>query len=99
MEHYNKLTPAEDERLSCLLEEMGEAIQVIGKIQRHGYENYHPEDPDKTTNRTLLATEIGHVCAIIHLMTTNQDVSRMNIDTSISEKIIAIKRWMHHQQD
>jgi hypothetical protein len=54
MDHFNRLTPAEAERLALLLEELGEAQQIIGKILRHGYESYHPDDPE-TTNRTLLA--------------------------------------------
>jgi hypothetical protein len=37
MEYFNSLTPAELERLSLLLEELGEAQQAIGKILRHGY--------------------------------------------------------------
>ena len=34
---FNELSPAEVERLAILAEEMGEAIQVIGKVLRHGY--------------------------------------------------------------
>lgn len=59
MDHYNKLTPAETERLAHLLEELGEAQQIIGKILRHGYDNYHPDDPNKTTNRSMLAADKG----------------------------------------
>lgn len=38
----NNLTAAEQERLAILAEEMGEALQIIGKIIRHGYESYNP---------------------------------------------------------
>lgn len=57
MKHFNKLTPAETERLAILAEECGETIQVIGKILRHGYESFHPKDY-ATTNRTLLENEL-----------------------------------------
>lgn len=43
-EHFNGLTPAEAERLAMLSEECGEVIQIIGKILRHGYDSYHPDD-------------------------------------------------------
>lgn len=36
-EPFNDLSNAELERLALLLEELGEAQQVIGKILRHGY--------------------------------------------------------------
>lgn len=52
---FNRLTPAEAERLALLAEECGEAIQAIGKILRHGYESNHPEFTE--TNRTQLPDE------------------------------------------
>lgn len=45
--------------LACILEEAGEAIQIGGKILRHGWSSYSPYDPDGTMNRTLLAQELG----------------------------------------
>ena len=35
--HFNKLTPAQAERLAILIEECGEVIQAATKILRHGY--------------------------------------------------------------
>lgn len=99
MEHFNKLTPAELERLALLMEEMGEAQQIIGKVLRHGYENYHPDDVEKTSNRTLLATEMGHVYAAMQLMVIPQDISGVIIEWSRSKKREKAQRWMHHQQD
>lgn len=32
MQNFNQLVPAEEERLFHLVEEMGEAIQAVGKI-------------------------------------------------------------------
>ena len=37
------LTLSRLERLALLLEELGEAQQVIGKILRHGYDSRHPD--------------------------------------------------------
>jgi hypothetical protein len=91
------LTPAETERLALLMEEMGEAQQMIGKILRHGYESYHPDDPEKTTNRSLLAREMGHVWAAMQLMIIPQDISGNIIEWSRAEKRETVKRWLHHQ--
>ena len=43
-EHFNRLSPAEDERLTVLAEECSEVIQAICKIQRHGYESFNPDE-------------------------------------------------------
>ena len=49
---FNELTPAEAGAILRLLaEEMGEALQVVGKILRHGYESYHPSHPEGPSNR------------------------------------------------
>lgn len=97
--HFNGLTPGEAERLALLLEEMGEAQQIIGKVLRHGYQSYHPDDPEKTTNRALLAKEMGHVYAAMQLMVIQQDISGMLIEWSRSEKRGKVGRWMHHQTE
>lgn len=68
-DHFNQLTEAEAELLACLSEECGEVVQVIGKILRHGYDSYNPNDPDEIPNLNLLEMELGHVLAIVELMT------------------------------
>ena len=57
-EHFNKLTPAEDERLAMLAEECAEVIQIVSKIQRHGYDSWHPDDPLKTHGERSCSTPI-----------------------------------------
>jgi len=54
MDHFNGLTPEQDERLALLLEELAEAIVAIGKIQRHGYDSYNPDVDDHPGNREQL---------------------------------------------
>lgn len=71
MNHFNKLTPAEAERLAMLAEECGEVIQVVGKILRHGYDSYHPVNP-RVSNRDLLAKELRDVNAILMAMGLNE---------------------------
>jgi hypothetical protein len=94
---FNKLSPAEAERLSFLMEEMGEALQIIGKIFRHGYDNYHPDDPEKTCNRILLSKELGHVYCALQLLVIPQDISGFILEMSRADKRKSVKKWMHHQ--
>lgn len=60
----NQLTPAQMERLIMLAEECAEVIQVIGKIQRHGYYSYHPDNPS-VSNLQLLQKEMQDVSAVL----------------------------------
>ncbi|MGE4193043.1 MAG: hypothetical protein AB7E51_06620 [Pseudodesulfovibrio sp.] len=98
MDSFNQLTPAEAERLALMLEELGEAQQAIGKILRHGYEEYSPFDESKTTNREALARELGHVIAALTLMAVNGDVSEETINLSSVHKSINVGRWLHHNE-
>lgn len=97
MEHFNKLTPAEDERLALLVEEMGEVLQVIGKIQRHGYDNFHPDHPE-ITNRNDLEKELGHVRAITDMLVGNKDVDWDAIRRSYAKRLHLQKPYLHHQE-
>lgn len=93
-EHFNGLTPAEDERLAMLAEEAGEIIQVIGKIMRHGYNGYHPDNPD-ITNRSLLTKEVEDFVGVVTMMDGDFDPTiGDDIDTVIERKL----RYSHHQQ-
>lgn len=97
MEHFNKLTPAEAERLALLAEEAAEVIQVVGKILRHGYESYHPADPCGPSNRQLLEKEMGDLdCAMCRLYRRG-DVSAKTSALWSSRKEEAVKQYMHHQ--
>jgi hypothetical protein len=93
---FNRLSPAEAERLALLMEEMGETVQVIGKILRHGYESTHPDGGP--TNRGLLEKEIGDVRAAIHLMTEAKDIYDDNIWTFAEAKRQNVKKYLHHQK-
>lgn len=99
MEHFNRLTPAEAERISLLMEECGEVIQVCGKILRHGYESYHPDDPSKKTNRQLLEKELGHVNFAQGLMCKRDDLLQKAITDSMRLKNLRVGGYLHHQGD
>ena len=96
-DHFNSLTPAEAERLALLLEEMGEAQQIIGKILRHGYESYHP-DNQYVTNRQLLEKELGDVMAAADMMASAEDIDLVRVARARTEKATKVKRYLHHQR-
>lgn len=95
---FNKLTDAEVERLACLAEECGEVIQAVGKILRHGYADYSPNDPTHTDNRKLLEKELGDVRYWIDQMSIMDDISVLEIYKSMKRKAINVPQWLHHQE-
>ena len=93
--HFNNLTPAQAELLAMLSEECGEIVQIVGKIQRHGYDSYHPNDTQRITNRRLLEAEISDLKAICLAMIRGGDISEESVNL---EDILARKmKWTHHQ--
>lgn len=95
MDHFNKLTPAEHERLTILFEEMAEAIHAVGKILRHGYEDSNPNTG--VVNRGNLERELGDVrCAMIMLCEAG-DVSKEKIHDLARLKRERIGKYLHHQ--
>lgn len=95
-EHFNGLTPAEAERLAMLAEECAEVIQIVAKIQRHGYEGFHPDDPS-TTNRTLLKKELVDLAAVENEMMDVGDV-RFTLPGEILQSWQKKLRYSHHQE-
>lgn len=94
------MNEAQRERLVILIEEAGEVIQAATKILRHGYDSYHPKDPEQTPNRTQLVEELIDLLSIM-------DAMEFNGDMSISDKSNAASleyRWQeklkytHHQE-
>ena len=90
---FNKLTPAEAERLFYLLEELGETQQAIGKILRHGYDSCHPER-DQRTNREDLEKELHDVYTAIQMLTTQGDLKEESI---FKLPVRPPWRYLHHQ--
>lgn len=93
---FNKLTPAEAERLALVAEECAEIIQIVGKILRHGYESSNPDAPDKGNNREMLAREIGDLDAVVDLMIVTDDLSQGELIDAKAEKSARMRRYLHH---
>lgn len=96
-EHFNGLTPAEDERLAMLAEECAEVIKIVSKIQRHGYESWHPDDPLRTTNREMLRREITDIAAVTSAMSNCGDIKTFTISETVDAWNRKL-RYAHHQK-
>ena len=97
MKAFNDLTVAEAERLALLSEELGEAIQAIGKIQRHGFGSYDPTVPTPVANRTALEIELGDILCAIELLCVAGDLNEQEIDRFAIAKAKKVWRYLHHQ--
>lgn len=98
LQHFNGLTPSQDERLAVLIEEMGEAIQIACKVLRHGYESHDPTNPRyQQTNRQLLEVELGHVRHAMIRLCDYGDLDKEAIHESADKKARSIGKWLHHQ--
>lgn len=95
-ESFNRLTPAEAERLAYFLEELGECQQAIGKILRHGYESRNPDDENHINNRFELEREIADVLGAIELLYRAEDIDREYVKNFLEDKKY---RYLHHQDE
>lgn len=96
-DHINNLSLAQQERLSLLIEEMGEVLQVVGKIQRHGLYSSNPLIANSKTNKQLLEKELGDVFNAIDMLCRAGDVDRSVIMDEMNIKANSIIQWLHYQ--
>lgn len=89
------LTKSELERLAVLAEECAEVIQVIGKIERHGYDSVHPNGG--ADNRQLLVKELGDVLGIVRIMVRNGDYDFEKVEAASDYKIEHVQEYLHHK--
>jgi NTP pyrophosphatase (non-canonical NTP hydrolase) len=94
---FNRLTPAQAERLALLCEELGEAIQAIGKVQRHGYCSYHPDRFGGPDNRGHLMKELGDVQFAVELLCATADLDEAQILEMRTKKANQVWKYLHHQ--
>lgn len=99
MNHFNKLNPAEAERLALLSEELGECVQAIGKILRHGYESKNPFNLKGPNNREALEKEVADVYVAVRMMFEAGDIRRIACAMHEDIKTESLKKYLHHQGD
>jgi NTP pyrophosphatase (non-canonical NTP hydrolase) len=93
---HNRLTDAEDERLTLLSEECSEVIQAICKIQRHGYQSTNQGELPRT-NRDQLQLELGHVMHAVRRMMDAGDLDSYAVFEAQLEKNENVEPFLHHQ--
>lgn len=84
------------ERLACLVEEVGEALQIVGKVLRFGMEANHPDGG--LPNRNLLEDELGDVQWAIRLL-CKRDLDPANINEAMGKKKQRARGWLRYQED
>jgi NTP pyrophosphatase (non-canonical NTP hydrolase) len=94
----NGLSDAQLERFAILMEELGEAQQVIGKIIRHGLFSRHPSDNGTgLDNQDMLEKELGDVYFAIDMLARSKDLDNLEILEWRAVKAGKIKPYLHHQ--
>lgn len=94
----NKLSNAQQERLILLVEEMGEATQIVGKTLLHGYDSSHPDSPD-INNKMHLEKEIGDIEIIIEMLVGNGDIGRIQINAYKAQKRLRKTNYLHYHDN
>lgn len=85
------------ERMALLMEELGEALQAMGKVVRHGWLSVDPtkKQEDQTTNVNDLIRELGHVNAAMVLMDQAGDLNGDGIYEAARTKLASVQKWLH----
>jgi hypothetical protein len=91
----NYPTPADRELFDHLVEELGEVLQEIGKIGRHGLDRRY----GALDNRERLELEIGHVRAAIDLLLERLIVDVGALENARIKKLATIQQWLHHPEN
>jgi len=94
---FNRLSVSEAERLAYLVGELGEAVQAIGNILRHGYGGKDPSYVESPTNRELLEIELGDVTNAMNMLFDTGDLDRRTVEMRAFYKREACMHYMHHQ--
>jgi NTP pyrophosphatase (non-canonical NTP hydrolase) len=96
MPNFNQLSESQTERLAILTEEMGESLQIIGKITRHGLLSKDPTKIDSPTNQQLLEKELSDVIYGINLLINSKDLDLDEIIRHCEEKGVNLQKYLHH---
>ena len=98
--HFNRLTPAQAERLALLAEECGELVQAIGKVLRHGLDSTNPLVPAGCgrSNRGQLEKEMGDVRAAMIMLCEAGDTDKAAVHSLADKKLREVRQWLHHAE-
>lgn len=90
---------AQNERLSVLVEEMGETLANIGKAGRHGLNSRNPLHSHSLTNKELITQEIADVMVAIDMLVVCGDIDKDALMICYRNKLGKIVNWLHHEEN
>jgi len=93
-QHFNGLTPAEDESLTLIAEECAEVIQAITKIQRHGLHSVHPQSG--VPNWRTLSREVGDLEASLRVGEIQHLFDWSEVVAASNSKLRLLPKYLHH---
>ena len=96
-QHFNGLTPAEQERLVLVNEECAEVQKEVSKILRHGFASTNPTLASCETNREGLQAELGDLLHAVRMLISAGDVSGEIVEAAARNKARCISVYLHHQ--
>lgn len=88
-------TPQQYERMAILFEELGEALQALGKVQRHGFYSSNPFDQKAGDNQNQLERELGHVVAAMSMLSEVTGLGLERISKHCEDKKRYVQKWLH----
>ena len=94
----SRLTNYQDECLTILMEECGETIQEICKIQRFGIDemSHHVKD---MTHAQCLEQELGDLLAMVQMvMESDIGVTEVGLEVAKQKKLCKVTKWMNYKK-
>ncbi len=89
----------EIERLSLIVEEAGEVLQILGKVFRFGWDSHDPNDASKKTNRSHLATELGDLMHHIDYLRKFKDIANDEFELAKLKKAEKLPIYLRYQKN
>lgn len=92
------LNEYQDELLTILIEECGEAIQEACKINRFGI-NAKSHHVAGANHKACLIQEIGDIIAVVELIIdSDMGITQDDLDAAKERKLKKIGKWMSHEK-
>lgn len=86
-----------EKNLDILCEEAAEIIQVAMKINRFGYDDCNPKNPEGKTNRLHLEEEVGDLLAMIDILRYTGILTEEGLEKARQNKFHKLKRWYAYE--
>ncbi len=97
MEHINKLTQAEAERLTLIIGQLGDVQKIIGNIFLYGYDVIPPGE--KKTNREILTYQVALLQCSFGILIGSKDVSQTSMEKVMDDSMATVLGWLQFHAD